>query len=157
MSKYDPLTKHLKGQYAQRVSMSFAEVERVIDAKLPRSAHEHAAWWANHPGETHVQAKAWMDAGFEATEIDRAGKQVVSQRLSEGKAQGMAETAREFAQAADLKPRRSPLFGAMKGTFWIDPSWDLTKPSLDPEELEEWEASLDRKADRIEAGLRRKP
>jgi hypothetical protein len=44
----------------------------------------------------------------------------------------------------------------MKGTFWIDPNWDLTKASLDEDELAEWDKSLDRKADLIDAGMRRK-
>jgi hypothetical protein len=41
----------------------------------------------------------------------------------------------------------------MKGTFTIEPGWDLTKPALDEEELEEMEANLERTADLIAEGL----
>lgn len=158
MSKYDPLTRHLKGRYGAQIPMTFVEIEKVLDSKLPRSAHEYAAWWANHPGETHVQAKAWMDAGFETTEVDRDRKRVVFARVAQSTSRAAEESPREFATANGiLKSRRHPLFGAMKGTFWVDPDWDLTKPSLGDDEMAEWEASLDKKADRIEAGMRRKP
>jgi hypothetical protein len=61
-------------------------------------------------------------------------------------------------EAYDDKPsapvKRHPMIGAMKGTFTIAPGWDLTRPALDPEELAEWEESLDRKADRYLKGPR---
>jgi hypothetical protein len=72
----------------------------------------------------------------------------------------MSESATEYKHADDAgekKSRRSPLFGALKGTFWIDPDWDLTKPTLSEEEMAEWDASLDRKAALYEEGRSRKP
>jgi hypothetical protein len=48
------------------------------------------------------------------------------------------------------------MIGALKGTFTIEPGWDLTKPALDEDELAEWEASLDRKADLIDEMLSKK-
>jgi hypothetical protein len=42
----------------------------------------------------------------------------------------------------------------MKGTFTIEPGWDLTKPALDAEELAEMEANLERTADLIADGLK---
>ena len=44
----------------------------------------------------------------------------------------------------------------MKGTFTVDPDWDLTNPVFDEDEMAEWEASLERKAKLIAEGLRRK-
>jgi len=45
------------------------------------------------------------------------------------------------------------MIGALKGTFTIEPGWDLNKPALDAEELEAMEANLDRTADLIARGL----
>ena len=43
--------------------MTFAEVERLIGAPLPTSAYWYQAWWANNH-TSHVQARAWMAAGW---------------------------------------------------------------------------------------------
>ena len=40
----------------------------------------------------------------------------------------------------------------MKGTFTIEPGYDLTRPALDDDELAEMEANLDRLADMISEG-----
>lgn len=67
MGKYDPLAKHLRRQKTAEYEMSFADVERVIGALLPKSA-TRPQWWANvaDPDTTHVQREAWRAAGFEA-------------------------------------------------------------------------------------------
>lgn len=61
-------------------------------------------------------------------------------------------------QTNEFKPgspvKKHPMAGALKGTFTIAPGWDLTRPSLDEDELAEIEANLDRTADLIEEGLR---
>lgn len=55
--------------------MSLADIEKVIGDALPASAYRHAAWWANETGR-HVQATAWLDAGFRVDEVDRATRTV---------------------------------------------------------------------------------
>lgn len=63
MGRYDPLGDWLAGQARDsELAMSFTEVERLIGGRLPPSARKHPAWWAND--ETHVQAKAWINAGW---------------------------------------------------------------------------------------------
>jgi hypothetical protein len=42
-----------------------------------------------------------------------------------------------------------PMIGALKGLLWIDPSLDLTKPALDPDE---WERVLSEKYGKGERG-----
>jgi hypothetical protein len=68
VAKYDPLGKHLRRMNSADVLMSFDDVERVIGAMLPKSA-ALAAWWGNEtsPDTRHVQCRAWLDAGYEAT------------------------------------------------------------------------------------------
>jgi len=111
----------------------------------------HRPWWANET-TGHVHAKSWLNAGYETTQVDMKSKKLVFKRL-QAASSGMAEEARAFQHPENKQPRRHPAFGALKGTFTIEPGWDLTRPSLDPDELEEWEASLDQKADLIEKGL----
>lgn len=76
MAKYDPLARHLRRRNGADVVMSFADVERVIKAMLPRSA-SRPAWWGNEQiaGSRHVQCRAWLDAGYEASLI--AGEEKV--------------------------------------------------------------------------------
>jgi hypothetical protein len=165
MSKYRALGQFFKAQTTDFLRMTFDEVERESGFKLPASARLHQAWWANDRAR-HVQAKAWLDAGFESEQVDMKAGMLVFKRVktepapSKPKHGGMSDPAREYRQADDVsekKPDRHPLIGSMKGTFWIDPSWDLTKPALDANEIAELFANIERTADLIEAGLTRKP
>lgn len=67
MGKYDPLARHLRRKNGSDVLMSFADIERVIGAMLPKSA-SLPAWWGNERSADtrHVQCRSWTDAGFEA-------------------------------------------------------------------------------------------
>lgn len=67
MAKYDPLRDYLKRQRTDALEMSFVEIERKIGYMLPKSANL-PQWWANttDPNTTHVQRKAWGDAGYDA-------------------------------------------------------------------------------------------
>ncbi len=151
MSKYAPLGTFLGKIVASEVPMTFEEVARVVGAKLPPSAYRHRPWWANE-ATGHVHAKSWLEAGFETTQVDMEGKKLVFKRLKrvppQHSAGGMAEAPREFKHEENKQPRRSPLFGALKGTFTIEPGYDLTRPALDPDE---WEEILDAKLKKYDA------
>ena len=163
MSKYQALNRFFKMQATDFLRMTFDEVEKEAGFKLPASARLHQAWWANDRAR-HVQAKAWLDAGYESEQVDMKEGRLVFRRVPLelispfGKPGGMSDPAREFRvmENAETKSGPHPLIGSMEGTFWIDPNWDWTKPALDPEELEEWEANLDRKFDLYESGRSRK-
>lgn len=151
MSKYAALNRFFQTQTGSLLRMTFEEVERETGFSLPASARLHQAWWANDRAR-HVQAKAWLDAGYESEQVDMKGQTLVFKRVKSDVARrsGMAEAAEEYQHGEDAKkPYRSPLFGALKAQFWIDPDWDLTKPTLSDEEMAAWDASLDRKADRM--------
>lgn len=152
--RYDPLKAYLLAQTASRLPMTFSGVEKTIGAKLPRSAKAHRAWWSNDTG--HVQAKAWLDAGYRAEQVDKDAGTLVFAR--DRNARGFADEAEMFEGNKPGEPKavRHPMIGAMKGTFTIEPGWDLTKPALDEDELAAWEASLDRKADLIDEMLSKK-
>jgi hypothetical protein len=150
VAAYDPLSQYLTKNAGLRIPMTFRDVEAVLGRKLPASAYRHRPWWANE-ARGHSHAKAWLEAGYETQQVDMAGKKLVFVRASAPR--GVVESHREF-EPMEKKQGRHPLIGSMKGTFTIEPGWDLTKPALDPEELAEMEANLDRTADLIADGLK---
>lgn len=83
MSKYSPLQSYLKRQSQTEAPMAFAEIEKVLGFKLPPSARKHQAWWANNVG-THVNARAWRDAGWKTSRVDLASERVVFVRDNGG-------------------------------------------------------------------------
>ena len=68
------LHDYLLRRNASQIRLSFTEIEEIIGRELPASACEHRAYWANDP--KHSQAKAWLNAGMFAKELDLEGKAV---------------------------------------------------------------------------------
>ena len=128
MAKYEALGTYLKRQPGDRVPMTFAEIEKIIGAKLPASAHRHRPWWSNNPHNS-VMTKVWLEAGFESEQVNMAGRKLVFHRVRKPKT----------AAAAGGEEPFHPAYGFMKGLVRIMPGTDLTQPA-DPE----W-------ADRLEA------
>ena len=147
MGKYDRLGAYLRGQDREQVPMSFADIERVVGTKLPISKR-YQAWWSNNTSN-NVMTKIWLEAGYRTEQVDVANERLVFRRISRNpqNRSGMAEETRSFESAEDTAAHH-PLFGAMKGTFWVDPNWDLTKPALDPEEWDEIEQEVVAKFER---------
>jgi len=138
MSKYASLEKYLRDQPWDEVPMSFADIERVIGAKLPPAAQRHRAWWSNNPSN-NVMTKVWLNAGFESAQVDMAARKLVFRRIVKAGA-----TSGGFAEPATkpyaTKDGRHPIFGALKGMVHIPPGVDLTEPA-DPE----WADLVDKK------------
>jgi hypothetical protein len=78
--KYGPLRDYLWAlpKSTTDVSLRFSEIERIIQAKLPKSASEYGAWWGNQ--DHGVQAPAWIGAGFVVDGVDFGRKLVRFQR-----------------------------------------------------------------------------
>ena len=79
MAKYDPLREYLRDRSANEVTLSFDQIEDIIRAALPPSAHRYREWWANEkPQRTaHVQAVAWQEAGWKVSSVDFLAEQVL--------------------------------------------------------------------------------
>jgi hypothetical protein len=140
MAKYDGLGKFLSGQAASELPMTFKDVEDVLGTKLPASASDYPAWWANDV-TSHVQAKAWLNAGYETQQVDVQARKLVFKYVGvpHPPRDGLDEPRHGFKHETK-QPRRHPLFGAMKGLLTIEPGYDLTQPAMP-----EWADLLDAK------------
>ena len=138
MSKYDALGAYLKNQGRLEIAMSFADIERIVGAKLPTKSQATRAWWSNNPNN-NVMTKVWLAAGYRSERVDMRRKRLVFRRslVREGN-RGMADQQKPFVMKANTG--KHPAIGALKGTFTIAPSTDLTKPAWP-----EWADYLDEK------------
>jgi len=153
--KYATLRTFLSEQSSPRIKMSFDQVAAAANVKLPASAYRYPQWWQNDAAH-HVQAKAWIEAGYKTENVDLDAQSVEFVRMTAAPVRGVREMQDAFNHKPNPPYKVHPAYGALKGTFTIDPSWDLTNPVFDEDEMSEWEASLERKAKLIEEGLRRK-
>jgi hypothetical protein len=82
MTKYLPLREHLESrpEAETETSLSFARVEGIIGDTLPASSRKYREWWANESRGSHVQAKAWLEAGWMVESVNLRGQTVTFAR-----------------------------------------------------------------------------
>ena len=93
--KYDNLSKYLKAERKDTVSLSFAELESILGFSLPKSAYAYRVWWSNGG---HSQAAAWLDAGYLVDDVSLTN-QVVVFRKQAAASPGLLKTPRKTAPA----------------------------------------------------------
>lgn len=82
MSKYTPLAAYLRVQPQDSVKLTFDQIDALVN-RLPPSARNHDAWWANsRTKDSHTWAHLWIAAGWECESVDRANETAVFQRVS---------------------------------------------------------------------------
>ncbi len=121
MSKYDALGTYLKNQRADRVPLSFSDIEQITKTKLPASSR-YRAWWSNNDFNS-VMTRVWLNAGFKSEQVDMAARRLVFRRV---------RRPRPALRDASQREPYHPLFGALKGMVRVPAGVDLTKPA-DPE------------------------
>jgi len=116
-TKYEPLSVRLRQTPGSRIRLTFNEIEAILGFALPNSARSHAPWWAN-VGGSHVQAEAWMGAGWRTCQVDVPGEKVSFERAKpsasqqEHEALGVAESAIAFVPDNSIVIRQSDLRGS---------------------------------------------
>jgi len=75
--KYRYLADYLLKSGKERVTLTFSEIESILQTKLPPSAYDHRAFWAN--STTHSIALSWMNVGYETIDVIM-GKSVVFEK-----------------------------------------------------------------------------
>lgn len=134
MSKYEPLTTHLRASGRASIPLTFNKIERIVGAKLPPSAFKYRAWWSNNPTNS-VITHAWLDAGYKTANVDMAGRKLTFQKFVPDMPSTAVADKRVEPNGTDAGFFQS-IFGALKGTVTLAPDTDLTSPTD-----EEWEAS----------------
>ena len=78
MAKYDPLKDYLKDlpTSLNDVTLSFDHINEILQSDLPYSANQYSAWWSNEVNGQHVQARAWLNAGWKVESVDFNRKRV---------------------------------------------------------------------------------
>jgi hypothetical protein len=66
--KYRALSDYLVNAARDEIQLTFSEIEQILGFKLPSSAREHRAFWANTT--THSIALSWLNCGFETEVVD---------------------------------------------------------------------------------------
>jgi hypothetical protein len=81
VNDYSALRDYLKRQKLPEFTLSFVEIEEIIDAALPRAAHR-ASWWETlrSPQEKMPQREACLEGGYIATRL-ADGKSVRFKRV----------------------------------------------------------------------------
>ena len=76
--KYTPLENYLRDLPANQkeVTLSFDQIERILNDKLPPSAYKDRRWWDHEKEGNHVSARAWSNAGWKIEDVDNQKKRV---------------------------------------------------------------------------------
>ena len=81
--KYQPLLEYLQRSHQREVTLTFAQVEVLINRVLPDTARAKRAWWSNRT-KGALQASAWMEAGYLVDKLDLAEEFVTFRKRSNG-------------------------------------------------------------------------
>ena len=67
MGKYEPLGAYLRSAAGSEIVLTFAQIERIISARLPDIAMR-SQWWLSTTGRgaTPIQTEGWRSVGFDA-------------------------------------------------------------------------------------------
>lgn len=79
--KYRYLSDYLYKATEDSIRLTFDEIEQILNDKLPSSAYQHRAFWANT--ESHSIAISWMSVGYQTVEVDLANRYVVFEKRRE--------------------------------------------------------------------------
>jgi hypothetical protein len=119
--KYEPLEKFLRCEAGESRALSFAEIETILGAPLPKSARQRREWWSNNP-KGHVNAQAWLRAGFRAEQVKIGDGSVVFRRQGGDPALAEGRSPRSLGLLDRLR-------ATLGGTVTVAPGVDLTAPT----------------------------
>ncbi|KJU83744.1 TIR protein [Candidatus Magnetobacterium bavaricum] len=83
INKYQPLREYLEKTPPdnRELTLSFKQIEEIINSPLPNASYRHTAWWANDVSGIHPNANAWLAAGWKRSKLNLDEKYVVFIRV----------------------------------------------------------------------------
>jgi hypothetical protein len=130
-SKYQPLLEFLHDSNQDDVTLTFAEIEALMNDSLPDSARSKRAWWSNR-GQGALQASAWMEAGYRVEDVDLDSQRVTFRRpTSKPKAQRVGDTALWNSELIN-DCRSKPLLTSPARIGEVNPAVSVSTPTLQP-------------------------
>lgn len=76
--RYRFLTDYLCKSLQSSVKLSFEDLEEIIKFKLPTSAFEHRAFWANT--KSHSIARSWLCVNYRVVEVNMSERYIVFEK-----------------------------------------------------------------------------
>lgn len=75
--KYAPLETYLRDlpESQRDIKLRFEYIEKLLNSKLPASAHE-LSWWEHETEGNHRNTRAWANASWRVDAVDFARKWV---------------------------------------------------------------------------------
>jgi len=108
---YAKLAANLRAQNADvtSITMTFQDIERILEKELPKSAYGYRAWWANDP--TKPQSAAWLEEGWRAMALS------------------MSERRLTFVRTDDREKAYIEFFASLNGRLKDEPEFPLREVS----------------------------
>lgn len=106
VSKYQRLGDHFKNLKVDYVTLTFREIERILDFELPPYVHTASAW-RNADIKKRPQAQQWLQAGWRREKLDLERKEVSFRRVeTEATIAFLAQTELDELEQADEQQRQ---------------------------------------------------
>jgi len=72
--KFQKLKDFFQNQRAERIDLTFEQIEEILGFTLCDSAYEHDAYWNHKSSPTHTFPKAWIESGYEIKDYSKIKK-----------------------------------------------------------------------------------
>lgn len=66
--KFSKLSKYLSECSEEMITLTFEQIESILEFKLVKSAYKHRQYWSK--SETHTFPKSWMNVGYKLYSVD---------------------------------------------------------------------------------------
>jgi hypothetical protein len=77
--KYRPLAEYLYEKWEKKITLTYEEIEKILDFKLPQTAYKFPmSYWANTL--THTYATSWMLVGYK-TKVNVSDMSVTFEKI----------------------------------------------------------------------------